>query len=219
MNPPGAQDLGPLFVPPSEPDRFWIVIALLAFAVIAAALVALVRGRLPDALSYPALMVLPLFAYLLGDLQVVEESKHVEFCGSCHATMSPLVESMENDGETLASIHFRRGAVPHESACYRCHGGYGIWGGVQAKSAGLRHMLHTVTGDYEFPLQKVGTFDIASCLDCHAQSAPFRKAETHHDPDIQKALLSGEMGCTGLCHPAPHPEQALMGAAAWGASR
>jgi hypothetical protein len=211
-----VQDLGPLFVPPSEPDRFWIVIALLAVAVIAAALAALVRGRLPDALSYPVLMALPLFAYLLGDIHVLEESKHVEFCGSCHATMSPLVEAMQTgDGDYLASIHFQSGAVPHESACYRCHGGYGIWGGVHAKMAGMRHMLHTVTGDYEFPLTKVGTFDISSCLDCHAQARPFRDADAHRDPDLQKALLSGELGCAGLCHPSPHPEQALDGAAAW----
>lgn len=219
MDPPSAQALGPLFVPPSEPDRFWIVIALLAVAVIAAAVAALVRGRLPDALSYPVLMALPLFAYLLGDLQVLEESKHVEFCGSCHETMSPLVDALQHDGEYLASIHFRRGAVPHESACYRCHGGYGIWGGVRAKTAGLRHMLHTVTGNFEFPLQKVGTFDIASCLDCHAQALPFRDADPHRDPDLQKALLSGEMGCTGLCHPDPHPQTALDGAAAWKAAQ
>jgi len=210
-----VQDLGPLFVPPSEPDRFWVVIALLAVAVIAAGAAALVRGRLPDALSYPVLMALPIFAYVLGDLHVLEESKHVEFCGSCHQTMSPLVEAMRNDGDTLAAIHFRTGAVPHESACYRCHGGYGIWGGVRAKSAGLRHMLHTVTGNYEYPLKKVGTFDISSCLDCHAQAVPFRDAEAHRDPDLQKALLSGELGCAGLCHPSPHPDDALEGVAAW----
>lgn len=186
---------------------------------IAAALVALVRGRLPDALNYPALLLLPLVAYLLGDLHVVEESKRVEFCGSCHETMSPLVEAMQTNGEYLSGIHFRRGAVPHETACYRCHGGYGLWGDAKAKYAGFQHMLHTVTGDYEFPLQKSGTFDIASCLDCHAQAAPFRASEAHHDPDLQQALLSGEIGCAGVCHPAPHPEQALMGAGAWEASR
>lgn len=209
------QDLGPLFIPPSEPDRFWIVIATLAVGVIAAGAVALWRGRLPDPLSYPVLMALPLFVYLLGDLHVVEESKKVEFCGSCHETMSPVVASLHTDGDHLASIHFQRGAVPHESACYRCHGGYGLWGDAHAKLAGLEHMLHTVTGNYEFPLKKRATFDISSCLDCHAQAVPFRDADAHRDPDLQKALLSGEIGCAGLCHPSPHPEKALNGAVAW----
>ena len=213
------EDLGPLFVAPHEPDRMGLLLAILAGVVIAVALVALVRGRLPDALSSSVLLLLPLFAYVLGDLHLLEESKRVEFCGSCHETMSPIVEAMRSDTEYLSSIHYRRGAVPHDAACYRCHGGYGLWGDAQAKFAGIMHMVHTVTGNYELPLQKSGTFDIASCLDCHAQAAPFRQEETHRDPDLQKSLLSGEMGCVGACHPDPHPPEALQGVAAWRASR
>jgi hypothetical protein len=213
------EDLGPLFVPPHEPDRMGILIAALAAAVIAAGLIALVRGRLPDALSYSALLLLPLFGYVLGNLHLLEESKRVEFCGSCHETMSPLVEAMRGDGEYLASIHYRRGAVPYDAACYRCHGGYGLWGDARAKLSGVRHMLHQVMGSYEFPLQKSGVFDISSCLDCHAQAAPFRAEATHRDPDLQQALLSGELGCAGLCHPAPHPDEALEGAGALQAAR
>jgi hypothetical protein len=213
------QDLGPLFVAPQEPDRLGPLIAILASVVIAVALVALVRGRLPGPLSLSALLLVPLFAYALGDLHLLEVSKKVEFCGSCHETMSPLVEAMRSDTEYLSSIHYRRGAVPHDSACYRCHGGYGLLGDAHAKVAGIMHMVHTVTGNYELPLKKSGTFDIASCLDCHAQAAPFRDEETHRDPDLQKALLSGEMGCVGACHPAPHPPQALEGRVAWEASR
>ena len=211
--------LGPLFVAPHEPDRLGPLIAILAGVVIGAAVVALVRGRLPDVLSLSALLLVPLFAYALGDLHLLEESKRVDFCGSCHATMSPIVKAMRGDTEYLASIHYRRGAVPHDSACYRCHGGYGFWGDTLAKFAGIMHMVHTVTGSYEFPLQKSGTFDIASCLDCHAQAAPFRAQEAHRDPDLQKLLLAGEIGCVGACHPAPHPPEALEGAVAWEASR
>ena len=213
------EDLGPLFIAPHEPDRTGIFIAILAGAVIAAALIALVRGRLPDALSYSALLLLPLFGYVLENFHLLDQSKRVEFCGSCHETMSPLVEAMRGDGEYLASMHYRRGAVPHDAACYRCHGGYGLWGDARAKLAGVRHMIHTVTNGYEFPIQTVGTFDIASCLDCHAQAAPFRAEATHRDPDLQQSLLSGEIGCVGLCHPAPHPPEALQGVAAWRASQ
>ena len=38
-------------------------------------------------------------------------------------------------------------------------------------------MLNTIMSHYEYPLQKAGTFDISSCLDCHAQAAPFRAVE------------------------------------------
>ena len=213
------EDLGPLFVAPHEADRLGLLLAILAGVVICAAVVALVRGRLPDALSVSALLLVPLFAYALGNLHLLEESKRVEFCGSCHETMSPLVEAMRSDGEYLSSIHYRRGAVPHDSACYRCHSGYGLWGDARAKFSGVMHMVRTVTGRYEFPLQKSGTFDIASCLDCHAQAAPFRAQEAHRDPDLQKSLLAGEIGCVGACHVDPHPPEALEGAAAWEASR
>ena len=151
--------------------------------------------------------------------QFPDQSKRVEFCGSCHDAMSPVVEAMRGDGEYLASIHYRRGAVPRDEACYRCHGGYGLWGDAQAKFSGMRHMFNTMIGGYGFPIQKSGLFDISSCLDCHAQAAPFREEETHRDPDLQQMLLDGEMGCVGLCHPMPHPEEALQGAAAWAASR
>jgi hypothetical protein len=213
------EDLGPLFVAPHEPDRMGPLIAILAVVVIAVGLVALVRGRLPDVFSFSAVLLLPLFAYVLGDLHLLEVSKRVEFCGSCHETMSPIVEAMRSDTEYLSSFHYRRGAVPRDGACYRCHGGYGLLGDTKAKIGGIMHMLHTVNGDYEYPLKKVGTFDIQSCLDCHAQAAPFREQEVHRDPDLQKSLLSGEIGCTGACHAEPHPPEALEGAAAWAASR
>ncbi len=213
------EDLGPLFVAPHEPDRMGAFIAILAAVVIGAALIALARGRLPDALSYSVLLLAPLFSYLLGNLHLLEESKHVEFCGSCHETMSPIVEAMRSDTEYLSSLHYRSGAVPRDSACYRCHGGYGLQGDAEAKFAGLSHMLNTVTGNYGFPLQKAARFDISSCLDCHAQAAPFRAEETHRDPGIQTSLLAGEIGCAGLCHASAHPPEALLGAASWEASR
>ena len=56
-----------------------------------------------------------------------------------------------------------------------------------------------------------GLFDINSCLNCHAQAERFRAVEAHRPPDVQEALMSGEMSCAGLCHPAAHPESALGG--------
>jgi nitrate/TMAO reductase-like tetraheme cytochrome c subunit len=205
-------DLGPLFVPPSEPHRLWILVFAVAVPCIVVALIVLVRSRLPTALASTVMLLLPVFTYVLGDLLVLEESKSVRFCGSCHQTMSPVVQAMRSDGETLSAVHYQTGAVSHAEACYECHSGYGIWGTVDAKMAGVKHMIHTVTGNFDFPLKHHGTFDISSCLSCHAAAKPFRKAETHRDEGIQQALLSGAMGCTGVCHPAAHPESALNGA-------
>ncbi|MGH0034094.1 MAG: NapC/NirT family cytochrome c [Myxococcota bacterium] len=208
------EELGPLFVHPTEPHRLWILIFACALPSMALALVVLVRSRLPAAVASSGLLLLPVFTYILGDLHVLEESKTVEFCGSCHETMAPVVEAMRDEGESLAGSHYQRGAVSHNDACYQCHSGYGIWGGFDAKLAGVKHMLNTVTGDFELPLSHHGTFDIDACLSCHAGALPFRAVETHRDEGIQQALLSGEMGCAGACHPPAHPQEALNGSAA-----
>jgi hypothetical protein len=85
---------------------------------------------------------------------------------------------------------------------------------MDAKMAGLMHMVRTVTGDYTLPIKMNGPFDIDSCLGCHAAARSFQEETSHQDPDVQKALLSRELSCTGVCHPAAHPEAALTGGVA-----
>ena len=201
--------LGPLFRLPDDPHYLWLFGAAVTVLAIAVLLVGLVRGRLPTALLLPAFL-LPVGAFTLGYLFLLEESKSVTFCGSCHETMSPLVAALEYDDGLIASSHWRRGAVSHVTACYQCHSGYGIWGAVGAKRAGVMHMVRTITGDYQLPIQ-AKRFDNASCLGCHAEAVPFREVEEHHDPDVQQELLSGASSCAGECHEAAHPEEALWG--------
>ena len=208
--------LGPLFVPPgAEHGLPWVAILPLVLAVPAIVLLLMGlfgRRRLPAALGAAAL-ILPIGAYGLSALYVMEGSKDVSFCGSCHV-MTPIVAALDSDKESLASIHYRRGLVPHDQACYTCHSGYGIWGTMDAKMAGLMHMVRTLTGDYKLPIELHGTFDINSCLGCHAASPAFREVKEHQDPDVQKALLAHEMSCTGVCHPDAHPASALTGGVA-----
>ncbi len=204
-------DLGPLFELPADPHYLWIagtVVTVLAISVLA---VGLVRGRLTRALLMAALL-LPATAYGIGYLFMLEESKSVEFCGSCHVTMSPVVAALEEDTESLASIHWNRGAVSHVDACYQCHSGYGIWGDVAAKRAGIMHMVRTITGNYAFPIE-AKHFNVNSCLGCHVQAVGFREVEEHLDREIQEELLSGESSCAGDCHEVAHPETALWGVA------
>lgn len=170
----------------------------------------LVRGRLSPPLAMAGL-ILPAVAYALGALMVLEESKSVQFCGSCHV-MVPVTQHLKAPDDTsLAAIHYQRGLVPTAEACYTCHSGYGIWGTFDAKKAGVMHMLRALTKTYELPLKLNGTFDITSCLGCHAGAASFRAVEAHQAPNLQAALLDHSMSCTGACHPAAHPEEALKG--------
>ena len=199
------EDLGPLFVHPYQPDQFWILILIVSLPAIAASLYVLIRGQLPAALSSSLMILLPLVAYLLGDIHLMDESKRVNYCGSCHEAMSPMFETMHNDDSTLAGFHYQRGAISHQTACYSCHSGYGLSGDMTAKLAGMRHMLQTALGSEDYPLRLRRPFDIDSCLDCHAEAKPFRAIEDHRELDIQEALLEREMGCTGECHETAHP--------------
>jgi cytochrome c nitrite reductase small subunit len=207
----GENDLGPLFQVPEDPHYLWIVGCAVAVVAIGVLLVGLLRGRLPTLFVLPALL-LPLAAYGIGFLHLAEQSKKVEFCGSCHEPMSPLVTSLREDGDTLSSLHYQYGRVPRATACYECHSGYGIWGEVDAKMAGIMHMVGTLTGNYELPI-RAKHFDIDSCLGCHAHTASFREEEDHQDPEVQSDLLSGRISCAGECHDFAHPETALWGVA------
>jgi hypothetical protein len=209
-----ADGATPLFSwPPAHRGLDWLQILPIVVAIPAAAilLVGLVRGRLMPAAA-AGILFLPVAAYGLGALLLMEDSKTVRFCGSCHV-MTPIVASLSAEGDSLAAVHYRRGLVSHEEACFVCHSGYGIWGTVDAKMAGIRHMLRTAAHDYKFPIEHRGPFDIDSCLSCHARSATFRGVGAHQDPDTQQALFKREMSCTGICHSAGHPEEALMGPA------
>ncbi|MEW6271151.1 MAG: hypothetical protein AB1689_17855 [Thermodesulfobacteriota bacterium] len=203
---------GPLFAgPPGAHGFSWLEALPILVAAVAAALLVLrlVKRNLPTGVAAAALL-LPIAAYGLGSLFLLEESKQVSFCGSCHI-MTPIVASLQANDGSLASMHYTRGLVPHDEACYTCHSGYGIWGTMDAKRAGIMHMVRTVTGDYKFPLKTRGPFDIDSCLGCHSQVPSFRAVVAHQDPDLQKQLVDREIGCTGICHPAAHPESALTG--------
>lgn len=205
---------GPLFQPPGDGAVSWFAILPVLAAIPGIAILGwgFVRGKLPAAVA-AAGIVLAIAAYGLAAGHVMEGSKDVSFCGSCHV-MGPIVESLAASDGMLASTHVARGLVPHREACYVCHSGYGIWGTMDAKVAGLTHMVRTVTGRYDFPLRVRGRFDIASCLNCHAAVPAFRNVEAHRDMELQKQLVSGEIGCTGLCHPEAHPAHALSGPAA-----
>lgn len=205
----------PLFAgPPATHGIHWLpVLALVAGAGAAVLLLwALIRGRLPPSYGVVAL-VLTLSAYALASVHMLEGSKQPAFCGSCHV-MTPILNSLQANDGSLASIHYARGLVPHEQACFTCHSGYGIWGGVHAKMDGVMHMVRTATGWYTLPIKLNRPFDIDSCLGCHAFAASFRAVEAHQDPDLQKQLLAHEITCTGICHPVAHPESALNGGGA-----
>ncbi len=202
----------PLFTHPGDLTEPILGVLPLAIGVVAMAicLVGLVRGRLGESLLAAGIVSLPVLAFALGNGVLLDRSKETQFCISCHI-MQPIYDSTRADDGSLASLHVSRGAVPTSQSCYTCHSGYGLWGDANAKLSGVQHMTHTVMGTYELPLKLYQPYNIDGCLQCHAESTRFRAVEVHATPEIQQALLSREMSCTGACHAAAHPAEALLG--------
>ena len=205
-------EISPLFTHPGDLTEPIVGVLPLAIALVAMAIcaVGLVRGRLGESLLVGGIVILPLLAFALGNAVLLERSKQTDFCVSCHV-MEPIYESTRSEDGSLAATHVTRGAVPTARSCYICHSGYGIWGDVGAKLSGVEHMVHTVLGSYEYPLALYAAYDVDGCLQCHAESARFRAVEAHAVEEIQQALMAREMSCTGACHPAAHPPEALSG--------
>jgi hypothetical protein len=204
-------ELGPLFVDKTEVHLLWIVAAIAAAAAIGFAVYAFVRGNVSRELGLAGLVVVPGVALLLANLEVVDRSKEMPFCGSCHEPMAPLVTSVIEANGSLASNHYQSGAIKGDTACYTCHSGYGLLGDIKAKRAGLGHMWHELWGSYDYPLAMNRPFDIDACLDCHRHAPKFRAVSVHTDPETQKLLASRELSCAGACHPSAHPPEALNG--------
>src|SRR5262249_37420213 len=120
----------------------WLpVLPILAAAPAAALLLwGLVRGRPLPALGGAAVL-LSLSAFGFGGLLVLEDSKRVDFCGSCHL-MAPIVASLEADDGSLASTHLARRPVPPATPRHPPHRRPRLWGPLDAKKARVPHIVH-----------------------------------------------------------------------------
>jgi hypothetical protein len=151
-------------------------------------------------------VILSPLAYALNLGLAVSGAKPVAFCDSCHV-MNAYVDDLENpDSEHLASLHYQfRWIADHQ--CYTCHSDYGLFGGVEAKLAGLRHVWFYYAGGYEVPLKIRGTYDNQRCLFCHGPVQSYRDVPEHQKN--APAIGSSETSCIGgNCHVSPHPKSA-----------
>jgi hypothetical protein len=123
--------------------------------------------------------------------------------------MNPYVADLQNpDSEHLASQHYQnRWIADHQ--CYTCHSDYGLFGDVQAKMAGLRHVWFYNVGGYEVPLKIRGTYNNQRCLFCHGPVQGFQDESAHQKN--MAAITSSEKSCiSAACHVSPHPKEAAQ---------
>lgn len=165
-------------------------------------------------LRFVSLSALPVFLFLFGSFATFEGSKKVEFCQSCHSAMNLYVSDLKEKGsETLASIHYNNRYI-QEGQCYECHVNYGLFGTIQGKIVGLKHLYHWVTNSEtangKKQIKLYNAYQNELCLRCHAGSQRFIEVEDGvHLTNGKEMLEKDSSGAPVLscleCHGPAHP--------------
>ncbi len=155
---------------------------------------------LPWAFLIAGTAALPLLITSTGTILVFDRAERVEFCASCHLTMKPFVDDMQDPkSNSLAALHFKNRYIPDDQ-CYSCHTSYGLFGTIQAKREGMNDVYRYYTRTFHLPIKLRHPYPNNDCLKCHAGSA---KWIASHE-DYKDALFSGEATCM-QCHADSNP--------------
>ena len=163
------------------------------------------RNRLSHSTYHRLLLVglflLPLTATWSTTATVMEGTKSVQACRSCHV-MHPFVNDMTNaSSPTLAARHYRNNWIAKDQ-CYACHVTYGATGTLAGKRDGFRHWFHYVTNTYPNPIQYVGSYANSNCLACHQGTGKWERVKSHQS--LVGELSADRIACI-TCHGPPHP--------------
>lgn len=148
-----------------------------------------------------SLFVLPVIVGLGTSATILETTKTVQSCGTCHV-MDPFVDDLYDPGSTtLASRHYKNGWIP-EYQCYTCHTTYGAHGTFEGKRDGFRHWLLYVTRTWEDPISFAGSYPNMNCTACHGGTTAFQEVQSHQA--LSSKMRADEVSCTS-CHGPAHP--------------
>ena len=99
-------------------------------------------------LAFVAFCALPVLFAASAIQANLSYMKRVAFCGSCHIMQNHVASLTYDDDEPLSSVHYRNNFVQQDHACYACHVSYAMFGGVRAKTNGMRHVwAYATKGD------------------------------------------------------------------------
>ena len=179
------------------------VLAVAALALIGVVLrrpeaVATVGGRV---VAFAALFVLPGLVLLGGAVRHYEQAQTTAFCVSCHL-IEPYRASLHiDDPRFLPAAHYQNRRVPVDRACYTCHTNYTMFGDVDDKVRGVRHVWHAVRGTAADPIELYEPFGNGACLACHQGGRSYEE-QAAHAPYLAD-LRAGSRSCV-MCHNLGH---------------
>jgi len=191
-----------------------VSIVLIAWLVWRPSITATRGGKI---LAFVALLIFPGLAGGMGVSEHIQHSKTTNFCLSCHVMESYGKSLHIDDRSFVPAIHFQNHLVPHENACYTCHTDYTMFGDVNAKLRGLKHVYKYYLGTPSNPIKLYTPYNNRECLHCHLGARSFEESEAHtKDPEALAKMKTNQLGCTTSgCHNIVHNVGALNEATFW----
>ncbi|HXJ92260.1 MAG TPA: NapC/NirT family cytochrome c [Terriglobia bacterium] len=191
----------------------------LALAALVAFRAELTRARGGKILAFFTLFILPVLAVGLGYSEHMQRAESTQFCLSCHVMHDFGRSLYVDDPSYIPARHFQNRLVPRDHACYTCHTDYTMFGTVDAKLRGLRHMYVEYLGKVPAPadIKLYTPFNNRECLYCHAGARAFEEEPRHtKTPDMMSKIMSNQMSCMAAkCHDTVHDVDTLKDATFW----
>ncbi len=191
-----------------------LVIGLLVFLEIKPIIALEAGGKI---LTFAAMFVLPITALVLGGVEHLERSKSTEFCLSCHPMENYGKSLLVDDKEFVPANHFQNKRIPRDHACFTCHTDYTMYGDMQAKMRGLKHLYIQYVGTIPDTLKLYSAYNNRECLQCHADARSFEGNRHHKETDTTLAAMKdNRLSCMASgCHDVIHNVRGLKDVEFW----
>ena len=200
-----------------------VVLLIIAATGVLALLVGLrahvTRSREGKMLAFVALFILPVAALSLGFTTHMQRAESTQFCLSCHVMHDYGRSLTIDDPSYVPARHYQNNLVPREQACYTCHTDYTMFGTVNSKLRGLRHVWIQYAGTIPAPdkIKLYTPYNNRECLHCHLGMRKFEEASPHlKTPDLLGQIKANQKSCTSSgCHEFIHDVGSLKDMKFW----
>lgn len=168
-------------------------------------------------LAFAAMFVLPITALVLGGVEHIERSKRTEFCLSCHPMENYGKSLFVDDKEFVPASHFQNKRIPRDNACFTCHTDYTMYGDMNAKMRGLKHVYIQYFGTVPDTIKLYTAYNNRECLHCHEDARSFEGNRHHKETDTTLAAMkNNRLSCMASgCHDVIHNVRELKDAEFW----
>jgi cytochrome c-type protein NapC len=157
-------------------------------------------------LAFVAMLVFPVLAGGLGVSEHLNRSKSTDFCLSCHVMQDYGKSLHVDDKGFIPAVHYQNNLVPRDHACFTCHTDYTMYGDMNAKLRGLKHVYVQYFGKPANPIKLYTPYNNRECLHCHLGARSFESNENHvKEPDTLQKIKNNQLSCaTTDCHNIVH---------------